>query len=72
MKTFYDKHKLMINAVILGLLPIIACLIRTLSAGKGICDVWLGASTWNDEFFYFKQIECMVRDGIPNGFFGYD
>ena len=72
MKTFYDKHKLMINAVILGLLPIIACIIRTLSAGKGICDVWLGASTWNDEFFYFKQIECMVRDGIPNGFFGYD
>ena len=54
------------------LLPVIACLINTLSNGKGICDVFPSASEGNDELFYFKQIECMVADGIPKGFFGYN
>ena len=54
------------------LLPIIACLINTLSHGKGICDVFPSASEWNDELFYFKQVQCMVADGIPRGFFGYN
>ena len=70
MSKFYRDHKRIINAVWLMLLPIIACLINTLSHGKGICDVFPSASEWNDELFYFKQVQCMVADGIPQGFFG--
>ena len=72
MRSFYSRHKCILNAVILALLPIIACLIKTLSAGKGICDVYLGAGQWNDELFYFKQVEGMVSHKIPMGYFGYN
>ncbi|MCQ2522844.1 MAG: hypothetical protein MJ123_00780 [Lachnospiraceae bacterium] len=72
MKVFFKKNKRIVCSLILGLLPLLACLINLLINGKHFTDIWLGQSQWNDELFYFKQIECMVKDTIPNGFFGYN
>ena len=72
MKNFYAKYKLIVNALILALVPILACFIRTLLDHKGLGDVFIASGEWNDEQFYFKQIECMVRDTIPKGYFGYN
>lgn len=54
------------------LLPLTVCLLRVLVSGKNLADVWLGASSWNDEAFYYKQVESMVKYGMPQGYFGYN
>lgn len=72
MHNFQLKNKRIINAIILGCLPVLACLINLLIYSKHFSELWLGQSQWNDELFYFKQIECMVKDIIPKGFFGYN
>ena len=38
---------------------------------KMITDIYLPAGLWNDEAFYYKQVEGMVKYGIPQGYFGY-
>lgn len=74
MKLFYDKEKrkFVIFGIILALMPFFMVFARLLFEGQSFKNVWLGASSWNDELFYFKQVECMVKDTVPNGFFGYN
>lgn len=72
MKTFFKEHKKLINAIIVALIPLAACIIMTRFDHKTIADVYPAASEWNDELFYYKQVECSVLDGTPNGYFGYN
>lgn len=72
MKQLYKKYKLIVHAFILMLAPILCVLMRTLLVGQPLSTIWLGASQWNDELFYYKQVECMVNNGYPMGFFGYN
>ena len=72
MRDLQLKNKKIIYGIILGCLPILSCLINLIINKKTFSDVWLGQSQWNDELFYFKQIECMVKDMIPQGYFGYN
>ena len=37
-----------------------------------ISDIYIPSGSWNDEVFYFKQIDAMIKYGIPKGFFGYN
>ncbi len=68
-----DKRYLtMIKAVLLALLPVLCCLVACGMQGKGIGDVYLPASEWNDELFYFKQVEGIVNYGYPQGYFGFN
>ncbi len=53
-------------------MPIVSCLLMTGFSGKTIGDVCIASSSWNDEMFYFKQVEGIVSNGIPAGFFGYN
>lgn len=72
MKTFFKEHKKLINAIIVALIPLAACIVMTRLNHKTIADVYPAASEWNDELFYYKQVECSVLDGTPNGYFGYN
>ena len=40
--------------------------------GRAIGEVYLPNGEWNDELFYFKQVEGMVKYGYPYGYFGFN
>ena len=50
---------------------IICAAIYCLFDHKLLTDIYLPSGLWNDEAFYFKQIEGAVSYGIPQGYFGY-
>lgn len=67
-----SRHILWLQAVIMGLLPLLCCVVYCGSQGYTINDVYLPASEWNDELFYFKQVEAMLSRGYPYGYFGFN
>lgn len=42
------------------------------SGRESIGQVYLPSSEWNDELFYFKQVEGIVNYGFPLGYFGFN
>lgn len=68
-----DKRSVTLwKAVLMALLPLACCLVRTAAEGKSIGQVYLPSSEWNDELFYFKQVEGIVNYGFPQGYFGFN
>ncbi|MCM1215854.1 MAG: hypothetical protein NC331_07585 [Lachnospiraceae bacterium] len=68
-----DKRYLtMAKAVLMALLPVACCLVHCAMQGKSIGDVYLPCSEWNDELFYYKQVEGIVSFGYPQGYFGFN
>lgn len=68
-----DKRYLtLIKAVLLALLPVVCCLVYCAMQGRGISEVYLPCSQWNDELFYYKQVEGIVNYGYPQGYFGFN
>lgn len=68
-----DKRYLtLIKAGMMALLPVLCCLITCAVQGKTIGEVYLPSSEWNDELFYFKQVEGIVNYGFPQGYFGFN
>lgn len=60
------------KACLMACLPLLCCLVYCAAQGRGIGDVYLPSSEWNDELFYFKQVEGIVRYGYPQGYFGFN
>ncbi|MCD7738291.1 MAG: hypothetical protein LUH58_04525 [Lachnospiraceae bacterium] len=56
----------------MALLPLLCCEIYCLLEGHHITDIYLPASSWNDELFYYKQVESIVKYGYPYGYFGFN
>ena len=68
-----DKRYItLLKAVLMALLPVVCCLVRTAAEGRSIGQVYLPSSEWNDELFYFKQVEGIVTYGFPRGYFGFN
>ena len=63
------KEKSMICAAVLGLLPLIYALVRMI---VDTTPVSLLTCEWNDELFYFKQVESIIRYGYPLGYYGFN
>jgi len=61
-----------IKATLLALLPVLCCVITCAAKGYRITDAYLPASEWNDELFYFKQVEAILEYGYPYGYFGFN
>lgn len=68
MKKKQFKYMTLLKAALMALLPVVCCLVRTAAEGRSIGQVYLPASEWNDELFYFKQVEGIVNYGFPRGF----
>ena len=58
--------------LIWAITPIMFCFIICLKDGVLLDDVYLANSKWNDEVFYYKMIEAVVKYGKPLGYFGYN
>ena len=67
-----NRIRTMIQALLLGLLPVVCCLVYCAAQGKSIGEVYLPGSEWNDELFYYKQVEGIVHGGYPVGYFGFN
>ena len=63
------KTSNIICIAILGLLPALAVLFRMLYDPT---PVSLLTSEWNDELFYFKQVEAIIGYGFPVGYYGFN
>ena len=66
------RYVTLIKAVLLALLPVLCSAVRCAVDQRGIGDVYLPACEWNDELFYFKQVEGMIHYGYPLGYFGFN
>lgn len=62
----------MVKAVLLALLPVVCCLVYCAAQGRSLTEVYLPCSEWNDELFYYKQVEGIVNFGFPQGYFGFN
>ncbi len=60
------------KALLMALLPFLCCVVTCAVQGYGIGDVYLPASEWNDELFYYKQVESIVAYGFPQGYYGFN
>lgn len=67
-----QKHKRVIKAAVMALLPLLCCLFTCALEGKSLGDVYLPASEWNDELIYYKQVEGILEFGYPQGYFGFN
>ncbi len=69
----FSRSKILyLQAVMMGLLPLLCCVITCAAQGYGLKDIYLPASDWNDELFYYKQVESMLQFGYPQGYFGFN
>lgn len=66
------RYVTLAKTVLLAFLPILCCLVYCAVQGKTIGQVYLPGSEWNDELFYFKQVEGIVNYGYPQGYFGFN
>lgn len=62
----------LIKALLLALLPALCCLVYCASQGRSLWEVYLPSSEWNDELFYYKQVEGIINYGYPQGYFGFN
>lgn len=68
-----DKRYLVLGrALLLALLPVLCCAVAGAMQGRSIGETYLPSSEWNDELFYYKQVESIVKYGYPQGYYGFD
>ncbi len=66
------KYQNFIKALVMMFLPLLCCVITCALDGKSLSDVYMPASEWNDELFYYKQVESILQYGFPQGYFGFN
>lgn len=66
------RYILLLKALLMALLPVMCCVVTTSAEGKSIGEVYLPSSEWNDELFYYKQVESIVEFGYPQGYYGFN
>lgn len=67
-----NRYLTMAKAVLFSLLPVLCCVVYCAAQGRTIGQVYLPDSEWNDELFYYKQVESIVNFGYPQGYFGFN
>ena len=66
------RYILLLKALLMALLPVMCCVVTTVAEGASIGAVYLPSSEWNDELFYYKQVESIVEFGYPQGYYGFN
>ncbi len=66
------RYSSALKIVLMALLPLVSCLVYCAMQGRSIAEVYLPGSEWNDELFYFKQVEAIVNYGYPQGYYGFN
>ena len=66
------RYMTLCKALLLALLPVLCCVVGSAVQGRGIGETYLPSSEWNDELFYYKQVESIVKFGYPQGYYGFN
>lgn len=66
------KIKRLFPALVIAALPILCAVVRCALDGQTLSAVFLPASEWNDELFYYKMTEDVLWCGFPRGYFGFN
>lgn len=53
-------------------IPLLVCILYCVGCGGKLKDVYLPASWWNDELFYYMQVKGILHRGCPQGYFGFN
>lgn len=67
-----ERRSVAAAALLLALVPWICALVYCLLRGRRFGDIYLPASPWNDELFYYKLTENVISYGYPQGYFGFN
>lgn len=67
-----DNKIIILKGAIALFFPLLLCVIYCAVQNRSITGVYLPNGEWNDELFYFKQVEGIVHGGFPKGYFGFD
>lgn len=59
-------------ALFLVLVPWFCAFLYCLFKGQSFWNIYLPASPWNDELFYYKLTENVISYGYPQGYFGFN
>ena len=59
-------------ALFLALVPGICAFLYCFLRGQSFSQIYLPASPWNDELFYYKLTENVLACGYPQGYFGFN
>lgn len=66
------RYMTLCKALLLALLPVLCCVVGSAVQGRSIGETYLPSSEWNDELFYYKQVESIVEYGYPQGYYGFN
>ncbi|HBA46605.1 MAG TPA: hypothetical protein DCZ91_02150 [Lachnospiraceae bacterium] len=66
------RYITLIKSFLLAALPLLCCLVYCAGEGRSLAEVYVPASEWNDELFYYKQVESILSFGYPQGYFGFN
>ena len=66
------KWNEVVVAFFLALVPIICAWLYCLMERQYFSGIYLPASAWNDELFYYKMTESVLAHGYPQGYFGFN
>ena len=66
------RYVTLIKSLLLGILPLVCCLVYCGVQGRSLGEVYPPCSEWKDELFYYKQVEGIVNYGYPQGYFGFN
>lgn len=70
---FHEKRYItLVKSLLLAMLPVMCCLVYCRMRGRSLGEVYLPASEWNDELFYYKQVESIIHFGYPQGYYGFN
>ena len=72
LKSFVSKYNRILSALLMGMVPVLLCVITCAIDGKGVWDVYIPSSTWNDELYYYKLVEAILEHGYPMGYYGFN
>lgn len=76
-KDSYKTEKVQCFCIVIALaaLPMLSVFFMCLTENTVIKELYMPNAAnfdWNDELFYYKQIEGIKEYGVPQGYFGYD
>lgn len=72
MKLHKEKIERIACVFFLAVLPLLCAQLRCVIDGRSLSQVFLPLSPWNDELFYYKLTENVVKFGYPQGYFGFN
>lgn len=66
------RYVTLTKSLLLAALPLLCCLVYCVGQGQSLGKVYIPSSGWNDELFYYKQVESILNYGYPQGYFGFN